>query len=1686
MLKSLGDFISYGSQHTLVYEHLVEDADKSQEIDFSLFAKGSNWATKRKAPTYNLYAVDERPSIAINELSDTITETNTPTNTMIGNRHKRRIPNGAMDLEEELYVDGSTVVWSRGKHIVKSFKYELEQQPVELALFAWFRFELVRDPDDPSKQRYVAVDQWYEYGQDSPVNEHGNEDLSASFSIMATNKLDRKRKHFHEDTTCEISESSSIRSTSSTDTSPNTRIENIDHGTKQDAQHTPKEKTMLRKALCVILRDTVKIYFEDGLMYSIHLYYPVQRACALHVGLLLELKRAELIDSANAASLQPFISILNPMGGPELVTMVDEQNKSFSLDFRKTASMPVDHELIFAAAFGACSRGKQQLVVTYNTKKNAYAVWMFTDDKERSRPSKMIHKPVQHTLQAPLKHHKRSKGKQIKRGPVASPLQATPPPLTRKDSLARFHEDFSSDTDQLFGSEAGDSLQESADEAGYFLSPLYETNPTKGERRKQNSRDKVFLAHDPTGLDLLCIMRSREQMLVILNVQKLLENSIDPVHATISARSAIAVTSSKGHKDIIILRGSNRLFLVLDTQKEILVEMGLPSSMSERIKELRDSVIARFNVELVNGKLERFRADLSPESGQVQDALAALSCALSPIHFVYLRKRYLECFCVLLSSRVDNEKNRVDAEWEAFVTVLLSFLPIKSIGNTTDTVPLLDKQSSRNRRNMTAKKHEDAAQTMAHLAKRALALRENSTSENLSDKLNAIIAYLHVLYEEYRLSQIKSVQLLPKLAALLVFLCKLTGRDEWLDFYSNNGCILDVNVPVMLEFNIPKDQTYPLDIVSTLRYYQPNAANYTQPEGIFSFTRINPWMETGELSFGRTIAKVWLLYEALGTGGHEKMVGRMVLEGIRRYEIEDIHPVIAKPLLDALDYCGKNPPMTWTSEHYEIIGRQDMANQLSVPRVVDPNSEKFRLEVHQPKKIFDMHDLWTSITTPSLAGSSTYAPDILNNDTERLRFGYDGILETVRITLDSSRVPEMTVPERPDLGDAEVSAEHQTHVMNLVQRTMGLSVGRGIYRYGTFKPDLTKVFPTDSINLSAKLLPLRTVVQADDRYWSQDYLDWPQFHNGVAAGLRISPSIKVGGSWIDFCNREDLQPVHGGFLLALGLNGNLKELPLISWYRYMTQSCELVTAGFVLGIAVAYRGTKDSKVIKLLSANVESLLPPGSQSLTRRVLVNATCLASLGMVYMGSCDRLMSAVMLREIGRHAYADPSTLEPNFESCSLAAGFALGFITLGCGDESPALFDLRLKENLYQLMTGNATMSTAVAASAFASLDQAERGAGDASSSSPTEGKEKPINLDVTSPGASIALGLMYLKTNNRHVANRVDILDTRPYLNYIRPDFLMLRVIAKNLIMWDHIRPMDDWIEGHLPGFILEDLEYEQQHGSSQLIEASKQAMYNIIGGACLSMGLRYAGSDNRQAFRCLLGRLDMFIKLSNAAATSFQERITRSVVRTCVDVVATAAAMVVAGTGNLELLDRLKVLHNRINSHTNYGNHMATHMAMGLLFVGLGGYTLKTTNEAIAGLLCAFYPFYSTSPDDNHYYLQAFRHLWTLALDVRWLIPFDVESGKPCRVPLMIRVQKDEPWANKTKETYDAIRVIAPTVIPSYSLIQSIQVDSPHYYPLQVVLDGGAYHHAIQHSGILYLQKLQATEKGSDLTPGYE
>ena len=127
------------------------------------------------------------------------------------------------------------------------------------------------------------------------------------------------------------------------------------------------------------------------------------------------------------------------------------------------------------------------------------------------------------------------------------------------------------------------------------------------------------------------------------------------------------------------------------------------------------------------------------------------------------------------------------------------------------------------------------------------------------------------------------------------------------------------------------------------------------------------------------------------------------------------------------------------------------------------------------------------------------------------------------------------------------------------------------------------------------------------------------------------------------------------------------------------------------------------------------------------------------------------------------------------------------------------------------------------------------------------------------GSTVALGLIYLKTNQADVAEKLFIPQTMHQLDRVPPDLILLRVLSRNLILWDDILPSIEWIRSTLPSF-LKTLD-GQNHFKDDMI-TSMQAYEAIVAGCCYSISFRYAGSCNKQAFETIYHFYKLFSDFS--------------------------------------------------------------------------------------------------------------------------------------------------------------------------------------------------------------------------------
>ncbi|XP_015792112.1 anaphase-promoting complex subunit 1 [Tetranychus urticae] len=747
----------------------------------------------------------------------------------------------------------------------------------------------------------------------------------------------------------------------------------------------------------------------------------------------------------------------------------------------------------------------------------------------------------------------------------------------------------------------------------------------------------------------------------------------------------------------------------------------------------------------------------------------------------------------------------------------------------------------------------------------------------------------------------------------------------------------------------------------------------------------------------------------------ERIIVCMNKLGMTQNDLKCIPPGLVLPLWSAIFHCKPDPPVTWNADCYTLIGREDLAS------LCGAKGPKYPLVVKEVLNIDNDED--------GLCGLNREALSLLFPEDQRVDEAYE--------MLQSSKPVSITIQQRPGVSDNEFIEEQERHLYTLCIRTMALPIGRGMLTLRTFKPVVAKTFHIPKLCLGGRVPPRNTIIELAHIDIPSNMNVWPSFHNGVAAGLKVCPSASetIDSHWITYNKTKsnslsnDNQNEHAGFLFALGLNGHLSKLSTMNIHDYLCKGNELTRVAVLLGLAAAKRGTMDISVERILSIHVEALLPSSSIELDVPPVVEVAAILGVGLLYQGSGQRHIAEMLLGEIGRPPGPEMEHYIDR-ESYALAAGLAFGLVTLGKGNEMISTVasseGVSMADEMCNYMIGGHKRALTAAQKEKYKTPSYQIREGDY------------VNSDVTSPGATLALGMMFFDTNNEAVAKWVTAPDTQYLLESVRPDFLLLRTLAKGLIMWGSIKPTRAWIDSHLPKIVSDNaLVKEVDYNSRIDYETMSQAYCNIIAGACMAVGLKYAGSANKEAYDSIFSLVNVFINLPNEQVLA--EQAGRSTIESCLNVLIISLAMIMAGTGNVEIMRICRYLRSRI-SQVNvvlYGSHMASHMALGLLFLGGCRYTLSSSPESIAALICAFFPKYPIHSNDNRYHLQAFRHLYVLAAEPRLVLPRDIDTNRLVYAHLALKL-KDK----------SVLRLKAPCFLPQMDLLEEVTLEDERYWKI--------------------------------------
>ncbi|KAK9061061.1 hypothetical protein SSX86_018241 [Deinandra increscens subsp. villosa] len=1216
----------------------------------------------------------------------------------------------------------------------------------------------------------------------------------------------------------------------------------------------------------------------------------------------------------------------------------------------------------------------------------------------------------------------------------------------------------------------------------------------------QVAASEVFLATDSDATPVICFLLQEQKKLQAVRLQCVeLDNDIlyDIKHDmswSIPAIAAAPVVVTRPrvkvgqlpYKDIIVLAPDSSL--VLYSGKQCLCRYILQghASVSHSVRSLEapnafqdikivglaDAVEGRINVILNNGQMLRCTFRRYPSSSLANDCITAMAEGLEANlynHFVVLLwgngdSAYL--------ARVDSA---VDSEWESFSAIILEIF-----GKKRKNPQLHSGASWEFLLNSSFHEKYSKSHCMSGFSSRMSLQSDESCSASqqldascTSESLIEILDLLHAVYESLKLNHLRR----RDLGLLVVLLCevsKILGEDGYLDYYIRDFPALS------RKYRIQETSLSQKSPPSLFRWLENCLRNGCTATSIIDLPVLMRKDGNSVVSWARKIIAFYSVlcggkflgnklssdvYCKFATGSansaEEVTVLAMVGERFGLQQLDLLPAGVSLPLRHVLDKCRECPPTDWPASAYVLLGREDLSLSHSKKLTEHSSSNNvtsvsmstpYTLHLHPvtiPSSVTDVNDSDDSKRedTDSVDESTIDGMEHIFNSTTQLRYGRDLRLNEVRRLLCSARPVAIQTPANPTASDQEFQ---QAQLWQLAQRTTTLPVGRGAFTLSTTCTLLTEALPVPKLILAGRLPTQKNAtVNLDPSIRNiQELKSWPEFHNAVAAGLRMAPlQDKMSRTWIMYNKPEEPNITHAGLLLALGLHGHLDVLSITDIYQYYAQEHESTTVGLMLGLAASYRGTMQPAISKSLNVHITARYPSSFPELELPTLLQSAALVSIGLLYEGSAHPLTMNTLLGEIGRKSGGD-NVLER--EGYALSAGFSLGLVALGRGLDGIGVMDT-LVDQLFRY-AGGKDIHRERPIFSNGSIDDHNHGSGQMMDAT-------QINVDVTAPGAIIALGLMYLKTESQGILSRLCIPQTSFELQYVRPDFIMLQVISRNLILWSRIHPSEDWIQGQIPKVVLvgvKGLKDEMDDSDDMDSEAIAKAYVNIVAGACISLGLRFAGTKDGSAHDLLYSYAVAFlneikplsVKSLHGFPRGLSQYVDRGTLETCLHVIALSLSVVMAGSGHLRTFKLLKFLRcrNSADGHINYGTQMAVSLAIGFLFLGGGMMTFSTSNSSIAALLITLYPRLPTGPNDNRCHLQAFRHLYVIATEARWVQTVDVDTGLPVYAPLEITTKETEHYAETS------FCEVTPCILPERSLLKTVRVCGPRYWPQVIEL----------------------------------
>lgn len=882
---------------------------------------------------------------------------------------------------------------------------------------------------------------------------------------------------------------------------------------------------------------------------------------------------------------------------------------------------------------------------------------------------------------------------------------------------------------------------------------------------------------------------------------------------------------------------------------------------------------------------------------------------------------------------------------------------------------------------------------------------------SFNDLTPYIAVTLHLIYEE-SLLDILANKNTTTLGFLLTQLITWMGwLDQWGSYYMIDPSLID-------------HTTRLLSVV--LLYAPPNifdALMLVLHSRRYRYLRFSQLVEEGDdvnVEITPRTCFVIAAFEALVSKNAPARLVRVLSDHHVTPGLLDTYPLgISIPIKECLLRCQLSPDPAWGLDTLALIGRPDLAAMMS------PSDQWLRHSDHAISRDDVGSDANTVLEKGvRFAANSSHSDDGMV--ITKLIFDKDRRFFEICNLLSQTKVQTATISIDESLSEYDSTLIKREVAVLVAVRTLLLPLGRAPLSYASKKPLLTETFPIEEFNLNTLIAPSMTNIVFSADSIDPVIMDWGMFHNGAAAGLSVSKESRgITGSWVIFNKPVNNTAQHAGFLMGLGLNGHLHKLEEWHIYNYLGPKHPLTSVGLLIGMAASLKGSMDNKLTKVLSVHAVALLPVGANDLNVPILVQSAGLIGIGLLYLETQHRRMSDILLSQVcGSVPHIEN---DEDQEGYRLAAGIALGMINLGRGDSLRGLNDTHVVDSLLFVVTC-------------------------------LKDSQSDLDTDKCGSAAAMALLMIYMRSGNAAVAAKLSVPESEQLLDYVRPDLLLLRSMVKNVIMWDDIGATVLWVDSEVP----ECLRSKHRLGETVTeLDSDQVSYFSVVGGVCLALALRHASSQNISARNTLLHFLDHMMILTGSAAANYDQKICLNSASQIQNLLAVCSAIVMAGSGDLEVFRRLRVLHGRISKTLQYGNHVATNMALGFLFLGGGQYGFRRDNFSLACLAVSVYPVFPSGLGHAEVHLEALRHFWALAVEPRCLVVKDVASGNPVKIPVCI-----------TGKDGSIRRVMTPLLISEPAELGAVSVDEPEFFPLRLdLLAESAYTHQFMENLVVFVLK---------------